>query len=73
MATLKLLHILAVFVWVGSLLTLSRTLLFKDAAISRTTLLLKKLYLRVDLPAMACSVSLGLLSLTKWSSNLGCT
>lgn len=64
MATLKLLHILFVFVWIGTLLTLSRLMGYlgkEDPLVQkRMGAIAKRMYLLVDLPSMLMAISLGL-------------
>lgn len=63
MAILKLFHVLVVFIWVGSLLTLSRFLAYQAKEPPETQLrlgkLLKRMYFAVDLPAMILTLGLG--------------
>jgi uncharacterized membrane protein len=67
MAIVKLFHVFAVFIWVGSLLTLSRFLAYQAEEPPETQLkfgkILKRMYFAVDLPAMVVTVALGLTSL----------
>ena len=64
MATLKLLHVLFIFVWIGTLLTLSRLMgyLTKEQPIvqERVRALVRRIYLLVDLPSMVIAVGLGI-------------
>ena len=76
MATLKLLHVLFVFVWIGSLLTLSRLMgyLAKESVVvqHRVAYLARRMYLLIDLPAMLIAIALGLsllfLKETNWKA-----
>ena len=66
MAILKLLHVFAVFVWVGCLLTLSGCLSYQASKTPgdqrKLGKMLKRAYLAIDLPAMIMSLTLGVLS-----------
>ena len=76
MAVLKLLHVLFIFVWIGSLLTLTRLLakLAKESDLvqERVIKILRRFYLLVDLPSMALAVVFGLCLLflkdTNWKA-----
>ncbi len=76
MATLKLLHVLFIFVWIGTLLTLSRLMgyLAKEPPLvqQRVAALTRRMYLLIDLPSMLIAVSLGLCLLflkdTNWKA-----
>lgn len=65
MSIVKLLHVLLVIVWMGSLLTLSRLMLYLKGESAdfqeRMRAIYKRLYLFADLPAMIGAVALGLL------------
>ena len=67
MAILKLFHVFVVFLWIGSLLTLSRMLAYQAKETRDVQLkfgrILKKMYFAVDLPAMILSVGLGVTSI----------
>jgi putative membrane protein len=67
MAIIKLFHVFAVFIWVGSLLTLSRLLAYQAKEPGEIQLklgkILKRMYLAVDLPAMLLTIALGLTSI----------
>lgn len=64
MATLKLLHVLFIFIWIGTLLTLSRLMgyLAKEPPLvqQRVAALTRRMYLLIDLPSMLIAVILGL-------------
>ena len=76
MATLKLLHVLFIFIWVGTLLTLSRMMgyLAKEPLLvqQRVASLTQRMYLLIDLPSMVIAVGLGLCLLflkdTNWKA-----
>ncbi len=63
MAILKLLHILFVFVWVGTLLMLTRLVAYlpKEEALVRQRVgdISRRMYLLIDLPSMLLAISLG--------------
>lgn len=63
MAILKLTHIVFIFLWIGSLLTLTRLLAYaaKEPQEIQTRLvkLCRRLYFLVDLPSMLAVVALG--------------
>lgn len=65
MALIKLLHILFLFVWIGSLLATSRFLAYlpKEEPIVQKRLLelFRRAYLFIDLPAMCLSLVLGVI------------
>lgn len=67
MAILKLLHVLFVFVWVGTLLTLTRLLgyLVKEPqpVQERMIKIIRRVYLFVDLPSMILTVIFGIVLL----------
>lgn len=67
MAIVKLLHVFAVFIWVGSLLTLSRLLAYQAKEPADMQLkfgkILKRMYVAVDLPSMILTIALGLTSI----------
>lgn len=67
MATLKLLHVLCVFIWIGSLLALTRLMGYQARQTQPTQLALgkiyKRMYLFVDLPAMCVAITLGIILL----------
>lgn len=64
MSILKVFHVLCVFIWIGSLLGLSRFLGYlpreKEEVQRRFILILRRMYLYVDLPAMIAAVISGL-------------
>ncbi len=64
MAILKLLHVLFVFIWIGSLLTLTRLLAYQAKETTDTQLkigkILKRMYFVNDLPSMILAVGFGL-------------
>lgn len=64
MAILKLLHVLFVFVWVGSLLALTRLLTYqaKEAPDVQLKLgkILRRMYCLIDFPSMVLAVGFGL-------------
>jgi uncharacterized membrane protein len=67
MAIVKLLHVLFLFLWVGSLLTLTRLVgyLAKEPplVLERMLKLSRRLYLLVDLPSMIIGIGLGIILL----------
>jgi protoporphyrinogen IX oxidase len=67
MAILKLFHVFVVFIWIGSLLTLSRLLAYQAKEPPEIQLklgrILRRMYFAVDLPAMILTLCLGLSSL----------
>lgn len=67
MAILKLFHVFVVFLWIGSLLMLSRFLAYQAKEPPEVQLkigrMLKRFYLAVDLPSMILSVGLGFTSI----------
>jgi protoporphyrinogen IX oxidase len=67
MAIVKLFHVFAVFIWVGSLLMLSRFLAYQAEESPEMQLkfgkILKRMYFAVDLPAMVVTLALGMTSL----------
>jgi|ERR1700722_9169337 len=66
MAILKLFHVFVVFVWIGSLLTLSRLSAYQAKEPPDIQLkfgkILRRMYLTVDLPAMLLTIGLGVTS-----------
>jgi protoporphyrinogen IX oxidase len=74
MAILKLLHVFVVFIWVGSLLTLSRLLAYQAKEPPEIQLklgrILKRMYFAVDLPSMILTVLLGVVSLVVKGVNM---
>jgi len=64
MAYLKLFHIVFLFIWVGSLLALTRLMAYQakeEAAIQlRMARLYRRMYFFVDLPSMCIALGLGL-------------
>jgi putative membrane protein len=67
MATIKLLHILFLFMWVGSLLTLTRLLGYlpkeEPTVQSRFVRIFRRLYLFIDLPSMILALATGVVLL----------
>lgn len=63
MAFLKLLHVIFVFSWIGSLLTLTRLLGYQAKEAPDIGLISKRMYFRVDLPSMILAVGSGLVLL----------
>jgi uncharacterized membrane protein len=76
MAILKLLHVLFIFIWIGSLLMLTRLLGYQaketDAAFQVMNRINKRMYFFIDLPSMVLAVVFGLLLLflkdTNWKA-----
>lgn len=67
MAILKLLHVLFVFIWVGGLLMLTRSLGYQakenGEVFSAFNRINKRIYFFIDLPSMILAVTFGLLLL----------
>ncbi|NGX62301.1 MAG: hypothetical protein K940chlam9_01798 [Chlamydiae bacterium] len=67
MAYLKLLHVLFVFTWVGSLLSLTRMLGYQGKETPEVQMrlgrILKRIYFFVDLPSMILAVTFGVILL----------
>ncbi len=63
MASIKLFHLLCLFVWIGSLLTLTRLLGYvakEEGAVKEKILkIMRRMYLLVDVPAMCLSITSG--------------
>lgn len=76
MAILKFFHVLFVFIWVGTLLSLTRFLKYQSKENAETQKnigkILKRMYFTVDLPAMIFAVGSGLALLflkeTNWKA-----
>lgn len=64
---IKLLHVLFIFIWIGSLLTLTRLLGYlakeEPSVQIRLAKICKKMYFFVDLPSMILSVAFGIIYL----------
>ncbi len=74
MAILKFFHLLFVFLWVGTLLTLTRILRYmgkeEEGVQKRIAALLKRLYLFVDFPSMLLAIIFGIALLILKNVNL---
>lgn len=76
MATLKLFHVLFVFLWMGSLLMLTRLLAYQikesDTTFSAMNRINKRIYFFIDLPSMLLTITFGLILLflkdTNWKA-----
>ncbi|MBI3900803.1 MAG: CopD family protein, partial [Chlamydiia bacterium] len=76
MAILKLFHVLAVFIWIGTQLMLSRLIAYlpleEKGVQHRLQRILKRIYQTIDFPSMCVAVGLGLTSLllkeTNWKA-----
>jgi uncharacterized membrane protein len=77
MAILKLIHVLFIFVWIGTLLTIGRLMgyLAKEPPLvqERVARLARRMYLFIDFPSMIIAVTLGITSLlineeTNWKA-----
>lgn len=72
--TLKLLHVLFIFIWIGSLLALTRLMGYHAKQTEETQRSLGKIYRRmyllVDLPAMVLAIFLGVVLLVLKGINL---
>lgn len=77
MILLKIVHLFFVFVWIGSLLILSRLLTYfhreTPEVQTRLALIFRKMYLFVDLPSLILTVVSGLIlfTLTTFGPSLG--
>lgn len=63
MTLLKFFHVLFVFLWIGSLLTVSGILAYQREASKELSRLLKKIYRGVDFPSMLIAVACGVILL----------
>lgn len=65
--TIKFFHVLFIFVWMGSLLMLTRLLAYQakesDEIFCAMNRVNKRIYLFIDLPSMVLAVSLGIASI----------
>lgn len=65
MNTLKFLHVLFVFIWLGSLLSITRLLVYQvkesEGVKKRLWAICKRFYLTIDLPSMVLAVAFGLI------------
>ncbi len=63
MVLLKFFHVFFVFLWIGSLVTLSGLFAHQKELSKELSRLLRKTYLSIDLPAMCLAVGLGVILL----------
>ncbi|MFZ0564646.1 MAG: CopD family protein [Chlamydiales bacterium] len=63
LAFLKLLHVVFIFSWMGSLLMLTRFLGYQTKEAPEIGAISKRIYFRIDLPSMILAVTTGLILL----------